>query len=102
MMWIFAQRGRAELDDGNSKRSMTRTRRVSDSLLNPVINKGDLMTVRDVEINGDEYVRIAGREDVANVELKEFRRVRDTMKLPTVSNSIEKSHTNFEIVFRTR
>jgi hypothetical protein len=101
-MWIFAHRGRAELDDGNSKRSMTRTRRVSDSLLNPVINKGDLMTVRDVEIKGDEYVRIAGREDVAKVELKVFRRVRDTMKLPTVSNFREKSHTNLEIVFRSR
>jgi hypothetical protein len=96
-MWIFAHRGRAELEEGNSNRSMTQTSNVSDSFLNPVINKGELRTVREVEIKGDEYVRIAGREDVANVALEALRRVRDTMKLPIVRKSL-RSNTNFQVI----
>jgi hypothetical protein len=76
---------------------MTRTSKVSDSFLNPVMNKGELRTVREVEIKGDEYVRIAGREEVANVPLEALRRVRDTMKLPMIRISL-RSHTNFQIV----
>ena len=38
--------------------------------------------VRDVEINGEVYVRIAGRADVANVTLDGLRMESDTIKLP--------------------
>jgi hypothetical protein len=80
---------------------MTRTSNVSDSFLNPVINKGELSMVREVEIKGDEYVRIAGREEVANVALEALRRVRDTMKLPIIRKAL-RSQTNFQIISGAR
>jgi hypothetical protein len=77
-----AYRGRDARDAGNSNRSITWTNNVSDSFLNPVMRRGALWTVRDVEIRGEVYVRIAGRAEVAKVTLDGLRRERDTMKLP--------------------
>ena len=48
-----AYRGRDARDAGNSNRSITWTNNVSDSFLNPVMRRGALRTVRDVEIRGE-------------------------------------------------
>jgi hypothetical protein len=82
---MTAYLGRDPREAGNSNRSMTGMSNVSDSFLSPVIKRGTLRTVRDVEIRGDVYVRIAGREDVARVTLEVLRRERDTIKLPVES-----------------
>lgn len=82
MISTTAHRGRDPRPAGNSKRSMTGTRRVSDSLLKPAMKNGELRTVRDVEMIGEVYVRIAGREDIASVALTLFNIERDTMKFP--------------------
>jgi hypothetical protein len=79
-----AHRGRDPRFAGNSNRSMTGTSRVSDSFLNPVINRGELRTVREVEIRGDVYVRMAGREDIARVAFALFNIDSDTIKFPAV------------------
>jgi hypothetical protein len=47
---MYAKLGREEV---NSKRSMTVTRRVSDSFLRPVTISGELRRVNEVEIIGD-------------------------------------------------
>ena len=80
-----AYRGRDARDAGNSNRSITGISSVSDSFLNPVMRRGALRTVRDVEIKGDVYVRMPGREEVANVTLEGLRSDKDTIKLPTES-----------------
>ena len=48
-----AYRGRDARDEANSNRSITGTSNVSDSFLKPAMRKGELRTVRDVEIKGD-------------------------------------------------
>lgn len=79
---MYAQLGTDPRDEVNSKRSIIGTKRVSDSFLKPEMINGELIRVNDVEIIGDIYVRMAGRDDVAIVWLKEVRNVRETMKLP--------------------
>lgn len=49
------------------------------------MRRGALRTVRDVEIKGDVYVRMPGREEVANVMLEGLRSDKDTIKLPVQS-----------------
>jgi hypothetical protein len=85
MISTCAQLGRDARYPANSKRSMSRRRRVSDSFLKPVMTKGELSKVSVVDIIGDVYVRIAGREEIAKVSLEELRSSRDTIKLPAVS-----------------
>lgn len=49
------------------------------------MRRGALRTVRDVEIKGDVYVRMPGREEVANVMLEGPRSDKDTIKFPAES-----------------
>jgi hypothetical protein len=61
---------------------MTGTSSVSDSFLKPVMSKGELIRVREVDIIGEVYVRIAGRDEDERVSLDVFMIVNVTMKLP--------------------
>jgi hypothetical protein len=82
-----AHRGRDARPAENSKRSMTGTRRVSDSFLKPVMKKGELRMVRDVEMRGEVYVSMAGREETARVALAVFSIARETIKFPMCKKS---------------
>jgi hypothetical protein len=82
MISITAHVGREARAAVNSKRSITGTRRVSDSFLKPAISKGKLRRVTEVDTIGDVYVRIAGREELARVSFEEFKIDKETMKLP--------------------
>jgi len=94
--------GRAARYDENSKRSMTGTSKVSDSFLKPVMSNGELINVREVDIIGEVYVRIAGRDEVERVSLDGFRIVKVTMKLPMNQRKTWIARTYFKIVPRTR
>ena len=79
---ITAHLGREARPAVNSKRSSIGISRVSDSFLTPVTRKGKLRRVSEVDIIGDVYVRIAGREELAMVSFEVLKIDNETMKLP--------------------
>jgi len=80
---MVAERGLPARELGNWNCSRTGTRSVSDSFLKPAKKRGMLRIVKEVEIMGEEYVRIAGREDEVTVSLNWFRSDRISIKFPS-------------------
>jgi len=59
--------------------------------------------VREVDINGDVYVRIAGREDVARTSLEGVTRDSEIIKLPTqIRRGLYERITNVDVIWCSR
>jgi len=80
---MVAERGRPARELGNWNCSRTGTRSVSDSFLKPAKKRGKLRIAEEVEIIGEVYVRIAGREDEITVSLNWFTSDRISIKFPS-------------------